>query len=164
MSSGQESAHARVIERLRTQADDVRRLCAGLDDAALSTRTVPGKWSLKELACHVWRVQEIFRGRLDAMLEQDEPPLSNYEPEGDAVFEKMAAGPASEPLTQFFADRSALIERLQHLTPAQWHRAGRHAEYPRYDVHFAMEYLAFHEGHHIYQMFQRRSPLGRLPD
>ncbi len=31
-------------------------------------------------------------------------------------------------------------------------------------VHFAMEYLAHHEAHHIYQMYQRRSPLASLPD
>jgi len=26
-----------------------------------------------------------------------------------------------------------------------------------------MDYLAHHEAHHVYQMFQRRTPLGRIP-
>jgi hypothetical protein len=30
-------------------------------------------------------------------------------------------------------------------------------------VHFCVEYLTHHEAHHLYQMFQRRAPLGVIP-
>lgn len=158
------AAHARVIDRLRLHAEDVRRLAGGLDETVLATRAVPGKWSLKELVCHVWRVQELFRGRLETMLGEEDPQIVTYAPDGDPAFDRMAAGPASEPLSRFSRDREELVQRLEGLSAAQWHRTGRHPEYPHYSVHFAMEYLAHHEAHHIYQMYQRRSPLASLPD
>lgn len=158
------SAHARVIDRLRSQAEDVQRLASGLDEAVLATRAIPEKWSVKELVCHVLRVQEVFEARLEAMLGAENPEIVPYSPEGDPAFDRIAAHPTGEPLGRFAAGRAVLLERLGGLSAEQWHRAGRHPEYPHYDVHFAMEYLAHHEAHHVYQMYQRRAPLAKLPD
>lgn len=158
-----QEAHSRLVRRLEEQAADVRRLSAELGEDDLARRTVPDKWSLKELVCHLWRVQQVFLARLEAMLSEDEPALASYQPEGDAEFERMARGAAAECLQAFESDRERLIERLQDLTPAEWRRRGRHPEYPSYDVRFLVEYLAHHEAHHVYQMFQRRAPLGSIP-
>jgi hypothetical protein len=157
------AAHARLVQRLRDQADDVRRLVAGLGEESLSKRTIPEKWSLKELVCHVLRVQRVFSERLETTLTQENPSLTSYEPEGDAVFEKLAARPAEETLAAYFAERERHLERLEDLLPAEWHRVARHPEFPHYDVHFQTDYLVHHEAHHIYQMLQRRTPFGPLP-
>jgi uncharacterized protein (TIGR03083 family) len=158
-----QEAHSRLVRQLEEQAADVRRLTAELGEDDLARRTVPEKWSLKELVCHLWRVQQVFVGRLEAMLSEEEPTLAPYQPEGDAEFERMAQAPAAESLQAFEADRERLTERLQDLTPGEWRRRGRHPEYQSYDVRFLVEYLAHHEAHHIYQMFQRRAPFGSIP-
>jgi hypothetical protein len=156
-------AHRRLIARLRQQAEDVRRITAGLDDAALAKRTVPDKWSLAEVVCHLDRVQQVFDGRIQAVLAQDNPAIPRYDPEGDAEFEKMVARPAKDSLATFFQTREQVAARLDKLAPAEWHRPGRHPEFPNFDVHFQVEYMGHHEAHHIYQMFQRRVPLGKMP-
>ncbi len=155
--------HGRIVARLRETAEDVRRLCSDLDDRTLSTRTIPEKWSLKELLCHVWRVQEVFEKRLDRLLAEDGPEILSYEPDGDPEFKRLVGLPADRSLAEFLAGRERLLKRLEGLTPSDWHRAGRHPEYPHYDVHFAMEYMAHHEAHHVYQMYQRRAPLAPPP-
>ena len=161
--SDKHATHLALVERLARQAEDVRRLTSGLDDTQLATRTIPEKWSLLELVCHMWRVQQVFAGRLQAMLAEEEPALPAYSPDKDAEFERMAARPASEVRTAFLSDRDHFNARLKELSPAEWHRRGRHPAYPHYDVHFLVEYLAHHEAHHIYQLLERRAPLGPLP-
>lgn len=161
--SDKHEAHRRLVTRLRQQADDVRHITAGLDDAALAKRTVPGKWSLNELVCHLDRVQQIFESRIDSVLAHDNPAISSYDPEGDKEFEKMAARPGKEAVAAFSESRERFAARLEKLGPAEWHRAGKHPDFPHYDVHFQVEYMAHHEAHHIYQMFQRRQPLGKMP-
>src|SRR6266850_1571761 len=96
--SDKHEAHRRLIARLRQQAEDVRRITAGLDEAALAKRTVPDKWSLKELVCHLDRVQQIFDGRIQAVLAQENPAIARYDPDGDTEFEKMVARPAQGSL------------------------------------------------------------------
>ena len=157
------AAHARIVERLHMNAEDVTRLVAGLSDADLARRTVPEKWSVKELVCHLDRIHEVFDERLEAMLGQDNPALPSYEPDGDEGFAARVQRPTADTLASFLLRRERLIARLEELRPADWHRPGRHPEYPGYDVHFCVEYLSHHEGHHLYQMFQRRVPFGPIP-
>src|SRR5438093_13157940 len=139
--SDKHEAHRRLIARLRQQAEDVRRITAGLDEAALAKRTVPDKWSLKELVCHVWRVQQIFERRVDAMLSEDNPAIQSYEPEGDSEFERLTSLPVREVLDGFISTRETLVALLEKLSPPDWHRKGRHPEFPHYDIHFQVEYM-----------------------
>jgi hypothetical protein len=157
------AVHLVLVERLRRQAAEVRRLTAGLDEASLATPTVPGKWSLKELVCHFRRMEDIFGERFNRMLSEDVPPIVPYSPDDDEQFTKLTQGPTEEVLGDYLREREALCRRLETLTPAEWHRKGRHPEFAHFDVHFQVEYMAHHEAHHIYQLFQRRVPLGKLP-
>jgi hypothetical protein len=160
---GKHEAHRRLVTRLKDQAEDVRRLTATLDEEKLSRRNAAGKWSLKELVCHLSRLQGIFIERVSAMTGQDRPTIVSYEPEEDPDFEGLTRRPASVCLEEFFSGRDRIVGQLEGLEPGQWHRPGHHAEFPNYDVHFAVEYMAHHEAHHIYQMYQRRAPFGALP-
>src|SRR5262249_52304873 len=157
------AVHARIVERLQSQAEDITRLMAGLSDQDLARRTVPEKWSVKEVLCHLDRVHEVFDARVAATLPQATPPLPAYEPEGDPAFAARVQQPAAQTLSDFLARRQALVMRLEELRPADWHRPGRHAEHASYDVHFCVEYLAHPEAHHVSQMFKRRAPLGPIP-
>jgi hypothetical protein len=151
----------RILARLREQADDVRRLAAGLRDDQLSRRLSPDKWSLKELVCHLHRVQQVFEGRVQAMLREDAPLIAPYEPEADAEFEKMAARPGLAALAAFSSERERFARRLEALSAGDWARSGRHPEFADYNVQFQVEYMVHHEAHHVYQMFQRRAVVNR---
>ena len=157
------AAHTPIIARLRDHALEVRRLFAGLDEDALNRKVVPAKWSLKEILCHISRTQRVFDARLDTLLAEDNPQITYYGAEGDLLFEEMADHPAAGTLEEFLAERGLLIGRLEKLSLEEWHRPGRHPEFENYDVHLQMDYLAHHEAHHVYQMFQRRTPLGPVP-
>lgn len=160
---GGHDAHRRLIARLRDQAEEVRRLTSDLTEAQLAARTVPGKWSLKELVAHLQRVQQVFSDRIEALVREENPSIASYDPDQDGEFSALAAQPARALVEAFLADRARLVARLEGLAPADWHRPGRHPEFPHYDLHFQVEYMAFHEAHHLYQMFQRRAPLAPAP-
>ena len=60
------AVHARLVERLRGNAEDVTRMVAGLSESDLARRTVADKWSVKELVCHLDRIHEVFDDRVTA--------------------------------------------------------------------------------------------------
>jgi len=161
--SDKHEAHRQLVARLRQQAGDVARITSGLDETSLANRTVPEKWSIKELVCHLHRVQQIFEARVNAMLAQDNPAITSYMPDGDVEFEKMVTRPAQDGIRAFLEDRERLALRIDELSASDWHRPGKHPDYPHYDVHFQIEYMVHHEAHHIYQMYQRRVPFGKMP-
>ena len=141
----------------------MRRLTFGLDEATLAAPTEAGKWSLKELVCHFRRMEEVFGDRISRMLTEDFPPVMPYTPDGDEVFLKLTGQATEQVLEDYSCEREGLCRRLETLTSAEWHRKGSHPEFSHYDIHFLIEYMAHHEAHHIYQLFQRRVPLGKLP-
>ncbi|MCW5977207.1 MAG: DinB family protein [Bryobacteraceae bacterium] len=151
--------HRPLLERLKAQAIDVNRLAEGLTEQELLRRVDPDRWSLKELACHLMVIQAVFSRRVAAMLEQEDPILASYDPDEDAEFDRLKKRPAAAILSQFQADRAAFIRLLDSLGAAQWRRSGQHPEFDRYDIRFLVEYLLYHEAHHIYQMFWLRKDL-----
>lgn len=153
----------RFIARLREQARDVYRLASGLHESQLAHRPEAGQWSLKELVCHLWRVQQVFEQRIQAMLSESNPEITVYEPDGDAELDRMATRTAAEALAGFLTERQSFLKRLEALQPADWERPGVHPEFPCYDVRFQVEYMVHHEAHHIYQMYQRRALLTPAP-
>jgi uncharacterized damage-inducible protein DinB len=153
-----------LLERYARQADDVARLLSGLPENAITQRAIPDKWSLSELLCHVRRVQQIFVShRLEPLLATDQPELGLYDPDEDEDFEAMCGEPTLEVLAAYLDERRELVERLAALTPEQWDRAGHHPIYPQSDVHTLFEYVVHHEAHHVYQLFQRRALISRVP-
>ena len=158
------AVHLALVERLRRQAADVRRLTSGLTESVLATPTIPGKWSLKELVCHFARMEEVFADRFERMLTEEDATIVPYDnPDGDARFVELTKKETADVLADFLSRRDALCRRLESLTAADWHRKARHPEFAHFDVHFQAEYMAHHEAHHLYQLFQRRVPLGKLP-
>jgi len=156
-------AQLSLILRLRQQLEDTRRLCSGLTEEMLAKRVIPDKWSLKELICHLRRVQQVFEGRVEAMLASDNPAIEPYDPDEDTEFEKAAARPAAEIMAGLTSGRERLLSRLHALRPEEWRRKGTHPDFADYDVHFQIEYMMHHEAHHLYQMYQRRAILGKAP-
>ncbi|HEV8129419.1 MAG TPA: DinB family protein [Candidatus Eisenbacteria bacterium] len=155
-------SHERVIERLKSSGEEVRRLCRDLDEVTVSNRTEPEKWSVKEILAHLAKLQEVFEKRVDAILAKEGAPITSYDPENDLEFAAFARKSAEELWKGFEEGRQRLVGKLEKLAPADWHRKGSHPDYPVYDIHFAMEYMAHHEAHHAFQMFTRR-PAGKTP-
>lgn len=160
---GKHAVHLALVKRLRDQAGEIARLTSGLDEASLAKRTVPDKWSLKELVCHFRRMETVFAVRFDQMLTQEVTIVPYDEPDADPAFIGLTARPTAEVIAEFLSERDALCSRLEALTPAEWHRKARHPQFAHYDLHFGVEYMVHHEAHHIYQLFQRRVPFGKLP-
>ena len=69
----------------RRLRDDATGWVAVLAQPGAAERPEPGTWSALEYACHVRDVHRIFGGRLDLMLEQDEPTFANWDQDAAAV-------------------------------------------------------------------------------
>ena len=78
--------HLALVQRLRAQAAEVRRLAAGLDESVLATHSVPGKWSMHELICHFRRMESIFGERFSRMLTEEATIVPYDNPDADEAF------------------------------------------------------------------------------
>lgn len=108
-------------------------------------------------------MESIFGERFNRMLTEETTIVPYDNPDADEVFVALTNRPTAEVLAEYIGEREALCQKLEGLTPVEWHRKASHPQFPHYDLHFQAEYMAHHEAHHIYQLFQRRVPFGKLP-
>ena len=109
------AVHLKLVDRLRRQAAEVRRLTMGLTETQLATPTVSGKWSLKELVCHFRRIETVFGDRFNRLLTEDNPAIVPYQPEGDTEFAALTGQLTEIVLDEFLCEREALCRRLEAL-------------------------------------------------
>ena len=108
------AVHLALVQRLRAQAAEVARLAAGLEEAILATRSVPDKWSMKELICHFKRMETIFGDRFRLMLIEETTIVPYDNPDGDEVFVALTKRPTGDVLAASSANetRCAAPSRL----------------------------------------------------
>ncbi|MBI3665443.1 MAG: DinB family protein [Acidobacteria bacterium] len=141
-----------VLASLERAPSLVREMVEEMPVEWRKKRRRPEKWSLHEHACHLAVAQELFEQRLDRMLAEDNPVLRPYLPHEDDAPDRLLAMNLEAALVEFDARRKRLVERLRRLTPAQWQRPARHAEYARYNVYIMFRHLALHDMLHLYRM------------
>ena len=98
---GKHAVHLALVQRLRTQAAEIDRLTTGVDEEALATRTLPDKWSMKELVCHFRRMETIFTERFSRMLTEDTTIVPYDDPDRDPDFIALTRRPAAEVLAEY---------------------------------------------------------------
>ena len=141
-----------VIEALERAPEIVVPLVREVPAAILKRRPAPGRWSAHEHACHLAHVHALFFGRLDLMLREPAPLIAGYQPGEQDADDMLLRMDLDESLERFVADRARLVARLRALSPADWARTARHAEYRAYSVFIMFRHVALHDFLHGYRI------------
>jgi hypothetical protein len=118
-------------------------------------RPAPGVWSAHEHAVHLPAVQPIMMARMEAMLREPGVKIKSYEPSRDDDPDALMKLDLDAEMDRFARERSAIVERLKKLTPAQWAIAAEHEEYARYGMFIMWRHIALHDLHHANKIEDR---------
>lgn len=118
---------ARVIARLRYDAEVVRALCEGVDDLQARWKPTPAQWSVLEVVCHLGD-EEVrdFRTRLDLTLHSPGAPWPPIDPPRWAVEGRYNERALSPALAVFLREREDSVRWLKGLAAPDWSRATEH--------------------------------------
>jgi len=141
-----------IIEALDRAPSIVIPLVRQAPVEVLKVRPAPGKWSIHEHACHLADVQPLMMHRLELMLADDETYIRSYDPGRDDPDDRLLQLDLDEALERFTRDRTRVVERIGHLTEADWRRTAKHDEYNSYSVFTMFRHLALHDFFHAYRI------------
>ena len=104
------------LSQLADQAESVRQLCAGVDDAQARWRPDADSWSLLEVINHLADEEsEDFRTRLDCILHHAEDPWPPIDPAGWVLQRRYNQRDLGESLRRFSVAREESLEWLRSL-------------------------------------------------
>ena len=159
-----------TLKRLTRTPEDLERLIAGHDEAALARRPDPKSWSPTEILCHLRDVEELFQTRFHTILALAEPTILvlGAEPEQLAPWRFVGKHPLDpdewaedrqygrsdphEALTAFQRRRTEVLTVFRGLSEAEWQRGGIHLGRGRLTLAQWAASLAGHDDNHLAQL------------
>ena len=137
-----------VLALLGEQADGLRRLLAGIDEAGASARPRPDEWSVKEVLGHMCDTERIFAYRALRMARGDTTPLPGFEQDDYVRATDFNRRTLASLLDEFEAQRRGNLLFLEALTAAEIDRRGTASNGP-FSVRALIYVMAGHVLHHV---------------
>lgn len=141
-----------IKTRLQFQHETIAELIDGINEEALKTQVIEGKWSAFENIVHLISYQPTFINRIALMLKEDEPVFERYVAENDPLFNHYLEKNLPELFTILNYDRATLLTNLQNMNEDQLKRTGKHLKFGTLTIAQWAEMFLLHEAHHLWIM------------
>lgn len=143
-----------LIAQLESQLELLNVIVDGPDDALVEARP-QGKWSARENLAHVARHQEVFLGRVAAILENDAPRFEAYSAESDAEWPAWQHLAVAEVRDRLLRDRARLLAVVRSLNPTQFQRTATHPVLGSMTLEEWLAFFVLHASHHLLVAMKR---------
>ncbi|MBI2406993.1 MAG: DinB family protein [Gemmatimonadetes bacterium] len=136
-----------VTRALATQGDAMIARLKGLTEEQAAAAYAPGKWTIKEVICHISDAERIFAYRALRIARGDATPLAPFDEDAYAATCEANSRPLDTLLGECAAVRGATLELFRWLPESAWTRRGI-ASSKEISVRALAWIAAGHAGHH----------------
>jgi hypothetical protein len=127
----------------------LKELVKRLDANGLATSYGPGKWTIRQLVCHLRDCEIVYGVRWRLMLSEIDPPLQPFDQDHWADATRYAKQDADAALAAFAALRASNLEMLKLAGAGTLARRGLHPEYGPIGVGQMARHLLAHDEKHL---------------
>lgn len=115
-------------------------------------RPAPSVWSVLEYACHVRDVHDVFAGRLDRMLEEEDPLFANWDQDEAALAGRYDRQHPGTVAGELVAAADAVAARYEAVGAESWARRGRRGDGSAFTVDSLGRYHLHDLVHHAHDV------------
>lgn len=143
-----------VVGYLATQLDEATPVLSGISEERSLHRYAAGKWSIRQVLCHVSDTERVFAFRALWFARGFDTPLPSFDQEVSAAGARADEVPWARHVEEFRAVRLATLSLFRNLPADAWGRRGIASGNP-FTVR-AQAYLAGgHLAHHLAILHER---------
>jgi DinB superfamily len=137
-----------ILDQLDRQREEVLARFRPVPESKGAHRYAPGKWSVRQVVCHLSDTERIMAYRALRIARGDTTPLPGFDENAYAPESGADAVPLAELVAEFADVRRASVALFRHLPAEAWTRGGTASESP-----FSVRALAWiimgHPIHHL---------------
>jgi hypothetical protein len=112
-------------------------------------------WSPLEYGCHVRDVFDVYRERLQLMIEEDDPEFPNWDQDSTAIEQLYAEQDPHRVAAELGAAAEALAASFDSVEEDQWQRTGRRDDGANFTVESLARYMIHDPNHHLHDAGNR---------
>ena len=138
------------LEVIRRTAATLQALVMIADAGRLTRQPAPGKWSVREILCHLADCELVFGFRLRQIVAEDNPTIQPFDQ--DKWAKDYAKMDASQALSVFSAFRDWNLAFIRAVGPAALQRKVTHPERGAMTFQTILETMGGHDINHLKQV------------
>jgi hypothetical protein len=151
-NSGAEQERDGLVRELASLPGELERMVRGQSDEALLRPSSGGGWSFVEIVCHLLDWEEVFLGRLESVLSEENPELPAFDGGLWEIEHDYRSQDPDRVLARFGEVRGRFANRLAELPPDSWQRSGDHRLHGPVTVDWLATQVRDHSREHLAQI------------
>lgn len=141
-----------LVERFRSGGDRIAALMSAIPGTQVDRAPAPGKWSIRQILCHLADTELIAGDRIRRILAEDNPALIPFDPDAWATkldYQRRDVASTVEILRMLRLAHAAMITGLPE---EAWARSGTHTQRGRVTLLDTIRTHANHVENHARQI------------
>ncbi len=151
--------YAQLVSDYCAGPQTLRAAVAGMTPRELDARPIPGKWSTKQVICHIADFEPVYVDRMKRVIAENEPTLLSGDPDLFAARLAYDERDVAVELDFIEATRKHMGPILKSLKPADFLRLGNHSEAGPITLEKLLTNITNHIPHHVQFIDEKRAAL-----
>jgi hypothetical protein len=149
-------AIADLLERFRRGAELLSVATTGASNPELDHVPAPGKWTIRQIACHLADSECVGAMRFRQVIAEDNPSIIAYDEKAWAARLNYSRRKLSQVVESFRRTRADNYELLRDLPEGAFARAGTQSDRGRLTLQDLLQIYAEHAENHVKQIMEAR--------
>ncbi len=120
--------HTKLIQDYLAGPQKLRDSIAGMTPQQIDAAPIPGKWSTRQVICHIADFEPVYADRMKRVIAEENPTMFGGDPDVFAARLAYADRDIEEELQLIEAVRKHVGRILKTLKPEDFQRTGMHSE------------------------------------
>lgn len=138
----------------------LRAALSGMSPDQINAAPVPGKWSTRQVICHLADAELLYADRFKRILAEDQPPLRAMDPDDYVAKLAIPDRDLNVELDTIEIVRRHMVGILDHMPEADFQRTGVHSADGPLTLQTLLERITRHIPHHARTIVEKRRVLG----
>jgi uncharacterized damage-inducible protein DinB len=147
------------IDEYLAGPQQLRVAVAGMTAEQFDARPIPGKWSTRQVICHLADFELVYADRMKRVIAENEPTMFGGDPDLFAARLAYDHRDVAVELDLIEAARRQMGAVLRSLTPEDFQRRGNHSEAGPITLEKLLTNITNHIPHHLRFVAEKRAAL-----
>ncbi len=152
--------HRELIDHYLAGSDAVAAALVGMTEDQLDARPIAGRWSTRQVVCHLADFEPIYADRMKRVIAERCPTFFGGDPDVFAAALCYERRPVVDEIAMIGAVRRHMSTILGELKADDFQRSGNHAEAGPMTLELLLRNITNHIPHHIRFINDKRRTLG----
>jgi uncharacterized damage-inducible protein DinB len=153
--------YTQMIDEYLAGPDLLRQAVAGMSVEELDARPVPGKWSTRQVVCHIADFEPIYADRMKRVIAEDQPTFFGGDPDVFAASLAYDNRAVEDEIELVSVVRRNMAAILRTISDDAFQRTGNHSEDGSLSLETLLRRITAHIPHHARLINEKRDALAR---